>query len=132
MSATTTKAVDGTPAAATTTSTASKQKLSSKNYTKSDIVHRKILNQLIRNVYAAISKTTSAFSASSLPAVSQIDKRILGPNLLLLNKADASVTSIVGQTQNDLLLRIHECIEQIFLNGLRTQKPDVSLTKTMN
>lgn len=72
---------------------------------RAENVHRKLLYELMSTVHEYLVVTIQ--STTSDTAVSVVDQRTTA--------ADES-----------LFVRIHRCVEQIFLNGLRLFKPDVS------
>lgn len=75
---------------------------------RAENVHRKLLYELMSTVHEYLV-------------------RIVVPT-----DGDRNDASVVGQqriaTEESLFLRIHRCMEQILVNGLRMCKPDVSVT----
>lgn len=93
-------------------SSASTLSASNKQTTKfkqSEWIHQRLLYDLMSSIYEflLISSSTSSSSSTS-------------PN----QKGGFFNLSTSAESQ---LLQVHTCLEQIFLNGLRIKKPDVSI-----
>lgn len=84
-------------------------------FERTENVHRKILYDLMSSIYEYLLISTSENSHD-------IDNKKYDENEKNARNGSMAPTS----TTEKLLLRIHKCIEQIFLNGLRLFKPDVS------
>lgn len=99
----------------------SMQNVSKKQITKfeqAESVHRQLLYDLMSSIYEFVLILTSHAPSTS-------DK--VTTTELKTSEAQASY-DYRHQTPNveSLLIHIHSCLEQIFLNGLRIFKPDVS------
>lgn len=125
-SITTTKPSSTASTSVTHTVGANKQLTSPRHYhtktNQAESEHRRILNNLIKCVSSVIINSTATETVSSKNQESQALS--ISASTSHNSKTDSNTFRAI-QTQNDLL-RIHECIEQIFLNGLRVYKPDVS------
>lgn len=76
---------------------------------RAENVHRKLLYELMSTVYEYLVVTVEPVTVA--------------------NAAAAAAVVVDQQTfhsNESLFIRIHRCVEQIFLNGLRMFKPDVS------
>lgn len=131
LSSITTTVTSSTASTSVANKTSAKQLTSPRHYqtktNQAEWEHRKILNNLINNIHSFNLNLTNS---TALKTVSNENERS-EINSAISNKTDLNTFVHVGQTQNDLL-RIHECIEQIFLNGLRVCKPDVSFNIISN
>lgn len=87
-------------------------------FEQAECVHRQLLYDLMSSIYEYILVLTSQ---------AQTNSETLG---LVGHKTNESYTSAdyrLTPNLESLLLHIHSCLEQIFLNGLRIFKPDVSM-----
>lgn len=73
---------------------------------RAENVHRKLLYELMSTVHEYLVVTV------------QLDTVVQNTTFIIDQRTSA--------TDESLFVRIHHCVEQIFLNGLRMFKPDVS------
>lgn len=87
-------------------------------FEQAESVHRHLLYDLMSSIYEYILVLTSQAQNNS-EALAYAGHRTSESHTSADNRLTPNVES--------LLLHIHSCLEQIFLNGLRIFKPDVSI-----
>lgn len=97
------------PSSPTATSARANASSSSRNiytiFERAENVHRKLLYDLMSSVYEYILLTPVPRESNPETSTSVLSKY---------------------SSNESLFVRVHRCVEQIFLNGLRLHKPDVS------
>lgn len=78
----------------------------STKFGRAENLHRKLLYNLMSTIYEYILVTAPSTPTNVMEVCSDME---------------------ANKTISVLLVHIHDCLEQIFLNGLRIYKPDVSL-----
>lgn len=86
-------------------------------FEQAEHVHRQLLYDLMSSIYEYILILTS-HARNNSETVAETGFRT--------SEAHTSTDNRITPNVESLLLHIHSCLEQIFLNGLRIFKPDVS------
>lgn len=108
--------MDSTSPSGSISSNATKKQIT--KFEQAEYVHRQLLYDLMSSIYEFILILTSHVPNSS------DNEAAVG-----LKTSEPHASNDYRQTPNieSLLIHIHSCLEQIFLNGLRVFKPDVSI-----
>lgn len=87
-------------------------------FEQAEHVHRQLLYDLMSSIYEYILILTSHVKSY---------KNTVAETGHCTSEAHANIDYRLTPNVESLLLHIHSCLEQIFLNGLRIFKPDVSI-----
>lgn len=87
-------------------------------YVQAEHVHRQLLYDLMSSIYEYIVILTTQVNTN--------DDTVARTAKLGHQTSEANIDYRLTPNVESLLLHIHSCLEQIFLNGLRIFKPDVS------
>lgn len=109
------------PSTARTSITPNAVKKQITKFEQAEHIHRQLLYDLMSSIYEYILILTSN-AQNNYETETETGHRtnVEAPHTSADNRLTSNVES--------LLLHIHSCLEQIFLNGLRIFKPDVSTT----
>lgn len=107
--------MDSTPVAGSNAQNATKKQIT--KFEQVEYVHRQRLYDLMSSIYEYILILTSQNNSKTIAHAGYKTKQ-----------TNASVDNRLTPNVESLLLHIHSCLEQIFLNGLRIFKPDVSIS----
>lgn len=109
--------MESTQVASSNSQNATKKQIT--KFEQTEYVHRQLLYDLMSSIYEYILVLTSQ---------AQNNSKTIADTGYKTSETQANVGYRLTPNVESLLLHIHSCFEQIFLNGLRIFKPDVSIS----